>query len=174
MTPRTKKLVLLLGVLWGVPILLAAGMAWWVHSAGTVTVEVTEHRAGGSDVRIHIPGALAQACLWLVPDAALAEVDRDVRRAGPASDVIRALSRELKNCPDAVFVDVASVDETVRLAKKDRYLVVNVDSADETVHIRVPIAIVASAMTRIDGHGCFRGDGTGHGRINCGRRIVGI
>lgn len=173
MTPRTKKLLILLGLLWGMPALMCAGLAWCVHGAGTVSVEVSEHRPGGSDVRIHVPGALAQTCLWLIPDVAIEEAGRDLAHAGPAAGVIRALARELKNCPDAVFVDVVSAEETVRLAKQNRHLIVDVDSADETVHIRVPIAVVATALSRINDAGC---GGNSPGKRHTGgvRKEVGI
>lgn len=174
MTSRTKKVLIVLGVLWGIPALLCAGVAWWVHQTGTVSVEVSEHRPGGSDVRIHVPGALAQTCLWLIPDVAIEEAGRDLEHAGPAAGVIRALSRELKDCPDAVFVDIVSADETVRVAKQNRHLLVDVESADETVHLRVPIAVVATALSRIDDKGCGR-ICLGNRRTDGGKKLtVGI
>ncbi|TPW16863.1 MAG: hypothetical protein FD129_590, partial [bacterium] len=111
MNPRTKKVLIVLGALWGIPMVAILVVGLWVKSLGMISVQVAEHRPGGTNLDIHIPGALASAGLLLLPDEVCAEVadnmDHDWGR------VVKALEGELSKCPDAVFVEVNSPDENV-------------------------------------------------------------
>lgn len=160
MNPRAKKVLIVLGALWGIPMMAILVVGLWVKSLGMISVQVAEHGPGGSNVNLQIPGALASAGLMFLPDVVCAEMaDNMDDRWGT---VVKALGGELSRCPDAVFVQVKSPDETVLIRKEGVHLVIDVDSDDETVHVRVPIKLVTCVLSRIEGHHgitrtCLRG-----------------
>jgi hypothetical protein len=173
MNPRMKKVLAVLGVVWGVPLIAVLGIGLWVKSMGVLSVEVDAKGPGNSDVRIQVPGAVAQAGLFFVPDVVYAEMADGMDEWGA---VVSALKGELENCPDAVFVQVDSDSENVLIRKEGKHLVIDVDSDDETVHVRVPLGIVSRVLSKIDGQGGFgsiRVQETGDCNVKRAR-VVGI
>ena len=77
MNPRTKKVLLVLGAMWGIPLvaMLAAGL--WVKSLGMVSVHVADRR-DGTNIDLQVPGVLASAGLMVLPDVVCAEMAEDV------------------------------------------------------------------------------------------------
>lgn len=149
MSPRTRKILLVLGAMWGIPLvaMLAAGL--WVKSLGMVSVHVAEHRPGGTNVDLQVPGVLASAGLMFLPDVVCAEMAEDVDSHW--GEVVKAVEKQLRNCPDAVFVQVESERENVSIRKEGKHLVIDVDSDDETVHLKVPFHLVSTVLSKIDG-----------------------
>jgi len=147
--PRTRKILLVLGALWGIPLvaMLAAGL--WVKSLGMVSVHVADRRPGGTNVNIQVPGVLASAGLMFLPDVVCAEMADDVDSHW--GEVVKAVEKELRNCPDAVFVQVDGDDENVSIRKEGKHLIIDVDSDDETVHLKVPFHLVSTVLSKIDG-----------------------
>jgi hypothetical protein len=147
---RTKKILLVLGAMWGVPLvaMLAAGL--WVKSLGMVSVHVADRR-DGTNIDLQVPGVLASAGLMFLPDVVCAEMSDEMD--GRWGSVVRALESQLKECPDAVFVQVESDDENVLIRKDGKHLVIDVDSDDETVHLKVPFHLVSTVLSKIDGDG---------------------
>jgi hypothetical protein len=68
---------------------------------------------------------------------------REARESLPA---ILAGARELERLPDFVLVEVESPRERVKVQKRGDYLVIDVDSDDETVHLSVPIRTVHDTL----------------------------
>jgi hypothetical protein len=135
--------------MWGIPLVAMLAVGLWVKSLGMVSVRVAEHRPGGTNVNIQVPGVLASAGLMFLPDVVCAEVADDVD--GQWGDVVKAVEKELRNCPDAIFVQVDSDHENVSIRKEGKHLVIDVDSDDESVHLRVPFHLVSTVLSKIDG-----------------------
>jgi hypothetical protein len=145
MTSREKRNLWIAcgAVFFWVTSLAVAGIV--VFHAGMLTVQV--HEAGGDNVSIRLPAALAIAALELVPDEVLG---RKMERSCQWAPVLRSLTRDLAKCPDCVLVAVDSPHEFVRIAKKGRHLLVDVRDAGDRVHIAVPFAMISSVMARIE------------------------
>lgn len=150
MNPRTKKIAIVLGVLWGIPMLAILVVGLWVKSLGMISVQVAEHRPGGSNVNLQIPGVLASAGLMFFPDVVCAEVADNMDNHW--GTVVKAIESELATCPDAVFVEVTGSDENVLIRKEGVHLVIDIDSDDETVHVRVPLKLVTGVLAKFEAH----------------------
>ena len=173
MNPRAKKVLIVLGALWGVPMVAILVVGLWVKSLGMISVQVAEHGPGGTNVNLQIPGALASAGLMFLPDVVCAEVADNVD--ADWGRVVKALESELSKCPDAIFVEVKGPDENVLIRKEGQNLIVDVDSDHETVHIKVPLNLVTGFLAKIEGHhGTSRisVNGAGNCRIRKVNRVV--
>ncbi|HSC77503.1 MAG TPA: hypothetical protein VLB32_02970 [Candidatus Acidoferrales bacterium] len=140
---RHPILATLLLVLW-----IATGTAAAAtYRAGLVRVSVEEKRPGGDNVRLIVPGILLTTGLKLVPDNQLREGLRDAR---PWLPVAAALAKELRNYPDASFIEVSSAQEQMRIATRGGVLVVDVSSPDETVHVSIPLTTLADLTAELN------------------------
>lgn len=122
-----------------------AGLA--VYSAGSVTVYVHEKKPDGHRIWLPVPAVLVDLGVRMVPDRKLKKVSSKLRPWLPA---IEAASRELARCPDGPFVEVMNPNERVTIVKRGDSLVIDVDSQTETVHVSVPIRVLASVAQRLD------------------------
>ncbi len=111
------------------------------YAAGTVDVKVHEKQANGTRLHLILPAGLITWGVRLAPASELSKAGKEVRPWLPA---IRVASRELARCPDATLVDVRDRNETVRIAKRGGYLVIDVDDAEDTVHVSLPLSTVAA------------------------------
>ena len=145
-----KKLLAAILILWGAPLAVMLGVWTWASRAGTIVVHVDEHRPGGDRVHIQVPGALAEVALQFLPDVMCVEAADHYDEWAP---IVEAACSELSSCPDGVFVEASGPREHVRIMKKGRSIVVNVDSDDETVHIVMPLRIVSTVLSKFDGAG---------------------
>ena len=133
-------------------VLLVFGVAFGsaaaaTYRAGLVRVSVEEKRPGGDKVRLLVPGILLTTALRLVPEKTLHEELRDAR---PYLPVAAALARELQRYPDASFVEVSNAQEQVRVSTRRGVLVVDVNSPNETVHVAVPLAVLADLTAELN------------------------
>ncbi len=117
------------------------------HNAGELAIDVRETKPGGDQVSVRIPGGLVKAALLLVPDRVLCEPARAVRNRAP---LLRAATKELARSEDAVFVEVESADESVRVAKEGEHLVIRVESNEESIRVRVPMRLVGAILERLE------------------------
>lgn len=138
--PILAAVLLILGV-------AAGSAAAATYRAGLVHVSVEEKRPGGDNVRLIVPGILLTTGLKLVPEAQLREELRDAR---PWLPVAAALARELRNYPDASFIEVSSAQEQMRIATRSGVLVVDVSSPDETVHVSIPLTTLADLTAELN------------------------
>ena len=146
MTPRDKRLVMIVGA---VALFWAASLAAVtviVLRAGMITVQVQGDSPCGENISLHLPGALVMAALHFVPDGALADAANHAPQWAP---MVRALSRSMKRCPDCVLVSVDSATEVVRIAKRGRHLMVDVRDTDERVHLAIPFGVVDPILDRL-------------------------
>ncbi len=130
----------------GVTALAGAGV---VYQYGAVKVYVEEKKPGGERVRLWVPGVLAPVALKLVPTEEL-RLPPEARRWMPA---LRAAGEELARVEDFILVDVQDGRAHVRIEKRNGALVIDVVSADETVHVSVPLRVVVSVARELEAAG---------------------
>ncbi len=114
----------------------AALMTAVVMKDGVIEVNVLEKKHDGSHVHLFLPATAATWGIHLAPERRLAEHLRGHRDELALAHV--ALS-QLERIPDAVLVQVDSPKEHVRVATRNGSFVVDADTSEETVHVRVPI-----------------------------------
>jgi hypothetical protein len=120
------------------------------YSMGTVTVSVHEKKPGGARVYVPVPAVVIPVVMRLAPAEDLADAAAQVRPWLPA---IKVASEELTRCPDTTLVEAISPAEQVTITKAGDSMVVDVDSAEERVHVSVPLEaayMVASQLERLD------------------------
>jgi len=127
--------------------LLVAGA--FVYDLGTVKVSVQGKKPGGENIRLVVPAAVVPLALPFVRDEEMQEAAEKVRPWLPA---IEAATEELARCPDGPLVQVTSPHEKVRIVKRGESLVIDVDEADESVHVSLPfklVSVVAGQIARV-------------------------
>ncbi len=115
-------------------------------SEGMLHVKVHEKQADGTNINLVVPAALVPMTLKFVPNRHLAEASAKLR---PYMPVIEAAIPALEDCPDGVFVEVTDPGEHVLIAKQGGSIVVDVNDANDVVHIVVPLRAVHSAIREI-------------------------
>jgi len=125
--------------------LAVTGFALNVCSMGTITVSVKEHGPCGDDISICVPASVASAALFFAPDEVFRHAEPDFRGKLP---FVRAACRAISRAPDCVLVDVSSGDEQVLIRKVGGELVIEAETGDESVHVRVPVKLVQNVLTR--------------------------
>jgi len=128
-------------------LILVAGAAAATYRAGLVRLYVEEKRPGGDNVKIIVPGILLTTGLKFVPEQRLREGLGDAR---PWLPVAAALAKELRNYPDASFIEVSSGQDQVRISTRSGVLLVDVNSAEETVHVSMPLATLADLTAELN------------------------
>jgi hypothetical protein len=117
-----------------------------LSSEGFIHVKVHEHQPGGTNIDLFVPAALVPVALRFVPNHHIADSSEDSRPYLPVIDVaIPALA----DSPDGVLVEVAEPGEHVLIAKSNDSIIVDVNDADDSVHISVPIRTAQSALHEI-------------------------
>lgn len=120
------------------------------YAAGSVDVMVHEKQPDGTRLHLILPAGVLTWGVRFVPAAKLSEASKEARPWLPA---IRVASQELAHCPDATLVDVRDRNETVRVAKRGSYLVIDVDDESDTVHVSVPLSAVAAVAGALESTG---------------------
>ena len=117
-----------------------------LRSEGFITVRVREHKPNGSHVFVVAPAMLGPIAMRFAPREPLQEAAKQIR---PYLPTIRVAMQELAKCSDATFVEVQGPNEHVRISKSWGAIVIDVDDADDTVHVSVPIRAVQSAIEEL-------------------------
>ena len=115
---------------------------------GNIRVQVTSQGEGGDNINLLVPATLAEAVVALAP----VEMFRDeipLDELEPYLPAIRELGREIRELPDADYVQVDSRYETVRIEKRDGRFIIDVQDRDQTVHISVPATTVNRVVKKI-------------------------
>jgi hypothetical protein len=115
-------------------------------SEGFVNVRVVEKKPQGVHIHVIAPAMLAPIAVYLAPQRDLADAARQIEPNMPA---IRAALDGLRDSDDVVFVEVKEPGEHVEVAKSGGSIVVDVDDADETVHVSAPIAAISSTVSQL-------------------------
>ncbi len=117
------------------------------YREGAVIVNVTEHRPEGERVNLFLPAAPMSLAMKFVPDDRLPQLPPQIRSALPASV---AAARHLEAVPDFVLVEVEEAFESVRIEKRGRKLVVDVDSPEESVYVEIPLRTIARVVGEVE------------------------
>ena len=115
-----------------------------VYHAGTFSLAVQE--AEGSRTSLAVPASLVDIGLAFVPNEVYAEIAHE---AGPHWDIVEVVSREISDCPDAVFVEVIDGNEHVRIAKRGNKIVIDVDTHRENIRVALPLRTFERVVKRI-------------------------
>jgi hypothetical protein len=121
-----------------------------VTSQGMLAIDVVEKSPGGARIKLVVPGALVNFCLSFVPAAMPADERERLREEiGRYEPLLAAVVDELEKAPDMVFVEVEEGTEHVTIAKRDGHLVIDVETDDEDVSVKVPVASVRATWTSV-------------------------
>src|SRR5437016_2315769 len=120
---------------------LALGLAGTVAVAGAYTfhegvMSVQEDGGDGRHVHVWIPAALVPLAVRSIPAR---YIERHTREAAEWFPMLRAVSKELRQYPDAEFVDVQNSSEHVHIRTQGGKLLVDVTGDDENVHVVCPL-----------------------------------
>ncbi len=115
-------------------------------SEGFIHVKVHEKQAGGTNVSLILPAAIAPIALKFVPSGHLAEASANMR---PYLPLLDAAIPALEKTPDVVLVEVIDPNEHVIVAKSGGSIVVDVNDQDDVVHISVPLRAAQSSIHEI-------------------------
>ena len=116
---------------------------------GVIRVDVDEFRSGGSHVHMWVPAAAVPMVMHLVPDKHMRHASEHAREALP---ILRAVLKELKKYPDAEFVEVTDPREHVRVRTHDGKLQIDVEGADENVHVLCPLSTIDDVTSQLEEH----------------------
>ena len=117
-----------------------------LSSEGFINVRVDEKEADGHHIHMIVPAALVPVGLRFVPRQSLAEAARNLR---DNMAIIDAALPALEQCPDGVLVEVTDPSEHVLVAKVGGSIVIDVNDADDVVHVSVPLRAAESAIHQI-------------------------
>lgn len=123
--------------------LLFAGFVQAHALSGWIGVRVQDDDV---DFAIQLPAAMARLALVFVPDRVWREVRTDIGEWGPA---VQSAFGELEGCDDAVLVQVESADEIVHVRKSGGRFQISVSTPEEQVDIRVPTRLGRVVWSRI-------------------------
>ena len=115
----------------------------WLH------VRVAEGGDDGERVSVNIPLSVVESMLPLIQIDELegGKLNLDIEEMEGID--LREMLVALNDAPDATFVTVESRDESVRVAKEDGYLLINVDEdrgRGEKVRVRIPLAVAEALV----------------------------
>jgi hypothetical protein len=115
-------------------------------SEGVVNVKVAEKQPHGAHFHLIAPAMLAPIAVRVAPRSALAQAAREIQ---PHLPEIQAALDALRETDDIVLVEVKGPDEHVEVQKEGGSIIVDVNDADDVVHVSVPIRAVASTVNQI-------------------------
>jgi hypothetical protein len=147
-----KRFAIGLFVAWGVLVLATAAVAgaFLVHD-GIMTVSVREKDRGGANFTVPVPGSAFRLAMYAartaMPMSERLRLRREVARdLGDIQPVLANLARELRNCPDAVLVEVHDRNAHVTIEKIGGDLRIHIDDRDADVRVTVPASMVSFAL----------------------------
>ncbi len=135
------------GVLVAVLVVLGVASLWisvMVFEAGILSVSVAGDCIPGEQIHFAVPGIL----LWtlmpvVVPEEARVEMAADAQCWLP---VTRAALAELQSCPDFVLASVETPAERVRVEKRGRHLLFQIDADEVSIRAKVPLRALGMAL----------------------------
>ena len=131
-----KPVLLVLAVLLAT-VVAAAAVAF---SAGTVRVRVVEKKPKGARIYLLLPAAVVPVGLRLLPER---ERQKMAAELGPLLPALQSASRELARCGDFTLAEVRDHGDHVSVRVSGGSLFLDVDSDEATVHLSVPLKLVA-------------------------------
>jgi hypothetical protein len=133
---------------------LALGVVGTVVLAGAYTfhdgvMRVDEEHQGGGHVHVWVPAAIVPMAMHVIPRYHL---EHAAEQARPWLPTLRALTKELEKYPNAEFVDVRDGNENdhVHIRTSNGKLLIDVDEADEHVHVACPLAMMRDVANELE------------------------
>jgi hypothetical protein len=128
---------------------LAGTEGKWIH------IRVLGHGEGGESVKVNLPVAVLETMADAIEADHFSGGQIHISEGNIKPEQLRAVWQSLKNTHDMEFVTVESDDQTVRVAKSGRFLVVKVNDAGKKesgkVDIKVPIVVVDALLQAPEG-----------------------
>ncbi|MEM9293268.1 MAG: hypothetical protein AAGD01_16415 [Acidobacteriota bacterium] len=150
---RTLLRIAALSVAVGLVMLLTAGVALATTYivSGTVSVSVQEKQMDGVNFTLHLPASLLETGLdlahWQVQHQDIEELEEIREQLRPYQDDLDSLLDQLESAEKRYdMVQVITPEERIRVRKDGRQLVVDVDSAEATVHVAAPLDLLRKAV----------------------------
>lgn len=113
---------------------------------GVIRVDVDEMHANGSHVHVWAPAALAPMVIHFVPNQDF-HCPANTQEFMP---VLHAVAKELAKYPEATLVDVKDGEEHAVVRTHDGSLTIDVDSPDEHVHVKCPLATIDDVARELE------------------------
>ncbi len=129
----------------GFCLLTMIGVAFAVYHAGVLVVDVQDKREG-SHIFIPVPMLMADFGLLFLPKENRMQIHEELAGHG---EMARALARELADCPDGVFLEVEDGNEKVVIEKSGDNFIVDVNSKDESVYLKIPISSSGRILNKL-------------------------
>ena len=120
------------------------------YNAGAVRVSVEAKKPGGENIRLIVPAVMIPPVFDIIPAE---EIQRHAKELRPWLPAVRIASEALSKTPDVVLVEVIDSNDHVVIRKQGGSLLVDVTSADENVHVAVPLKMVHSIAERLQESG---------------------
>ena len=120
------------------------------YSGGAITVCVKEKE--GHHIHVPFPALAFPVGAWLIPrhDWQMAHSPELRQATQQWLPVAKIVAQELDRCPDGVLVQVDKPGENVSIRKEGNYLLIDVESRREEVHVSLPLRIVTSVLQEIE------------------------
>jgi len=115
-------------------------------SEGFIDVKVHEKHAGGTNVSLVVPAALAPLTLRFVPAEQLGTAAADLK---PYLPILDAAIPALEDSPDGLLVEVVDPGEHVKIAKLGGSIVIDVHDQEDDVHVAVPLRAAQHSIHEI-------------------------
>jgi len=140
-------MLLKLAVLLLLPVTFIAGItSLLIWHDGMLVVDVQD-RGKNTHLFLPVPMAFVNLGLSFVPRQKLQRfADSNLDGNGAP---LKALAASLSRCPDAVFVEVEAPGKKLQVRKKGDAMIFDLQSADQTVYVRVPITATGEALQKI-------------------------
>jgi hypothetical protein len=126
---------------------LVAVAGTYVFHEGVIRVDVDENRGDCQHVHFWVPATVVPVALHVVPRQKLERTAEQVR---PFLPVLREVSKELRNYPNAELVDVKDREEHVRISVHDEHLYINVVSDSDNIHVSFPVEPISDVVDRLE------------------------
>jgi hypothetical protein len=126
-------------------LILAVGALFYF--TGVLVVDVRDKRHD-NHVFVPVPMLLVRGVAHFLPSHARVHTPLHLREN---RDLVLAASRALQDCPDGEFVRVESPDKNILIRKDGDELILDADTPDQELHIRVPLDATGETLAELTG-----------------------
>ncbi len=120
-------------------------VGFYAFHSGIAVIDVRD-KVEGKHVFIPVPVGLLNHGINMLPGQMLHQVRGEL---GPHHRIIQKLSTELEKIPDTDFVEIRKSNERILISKSGRNLIIDVDTPNESVYVRVPIRSTGALIAKL-------------------------
>jgi hypothetical protein len=124
---------------------LSCMVGFYAIQSGIAVIDFRD-KVEGKHVFVPVPVGLVNHGINMLPGHMLQQVRGDI---GPHNRIIQQLATELENIPDTDFVEIQKANERVLISKSGRNLIIDVDTPEESIYVRVPIRSTSSLIAKL-------------------------